>query len=40
MDGFEEEAKRTNRQRLLLSAAVGAGKTTVDNGYEVNEIAK
>ena len=40
MDGFEEEAKRTNRHRLLLSAAVGAGKTTIDNGYEVNEIAK
>ncbi|KAK2180318.1 hypothetical protein NP493_450g02058 [Ridgeia piscesae] len=38
--GFEEEAFRYNRDRLLLSAAVGAGKRTIDNGYEVNEIMK
>ena len=38
--GFEEEAEQTNRNRLLLTAAVAAGKTTIDNGYEVKEISK
>ncbi|KAI3383007.1 hypothetical protein SNEBB_004087 [Seison nebaliae] len=37
---FEEEAKITGKERLLLTAAVGAGKTTIDSAYEIAEISK
>ena len=37
---FEAEAKETGNERLLLSAAVGAGKSTVDKAYEIGKIAK
>ncbi len=37
---YEAEATATGKARLLLTAAVGAGKTTVDAGYEVEKIAK
>uniref|UniRef100_A0A672J9N9 Acidic mammalian chitinase n=1 Tax=Salarias fasciatus TaxID=181472 RepID=A0A672J9N9_SALFA len=40
LEAFEAEAKSTGQTRLLISAAVAAGKGTIDAGYEVAEIAK
>ncbi|KAM4570582.1 acidic mammalian chitinase-like [Fundulus diaphanus] len=37
---FEEEAKKTKRPRLLLTAAVAAGKGTIDSSYEIAEVSK
>ncbi|KAG5274672.1 hypothetical protein AALO_G00138880 [Alosa alosa] len=37
---YEAEAQATGKPRLLLSAAVAAGKPTIDAGYEIAEIAK
>ncbi|XP_032073151.1 chitotriosidase-1 isoform X1 [Thamnophis elegans] len=39
MKEFTAEAQRTGKKRLLLSAAVAAGKQTIDNGYEVDKIS-
>jgi len=39
-EAFEEEARTTGNERLLLSAAVGAGKSTIDKAYEIGKIAK
>ncbi|KAI0214238.1 Acidic mammalian chitinase [Lamellibrachia satsuma] len=37
---FDAEAVTSGNPALLLSVAVAAGKTTVDNGYEVAQIAQ
>uniref|UniRef100_A0A6Q2WYT4 chitinase n=1 Tax=Esox lucius TaxID=8010 RepID=A0A6Q2WYT4_ESOLU len=37
---FAAEAKSTGNAQLMLSAAVAAGKATIDAGYEIEEIAK
>ncbi|XP_070696377.1 acidic mammalian chitinase-like [Pempheris klunzingeri] len=37
---FEKEAAETNKPRLLLTAAVAAGKATIDSGYEIADISK
>jgi chitinase len=37
---FEAEAQRTNQPRLLLTAAVAAGKATIDTAYEVDKIGQ
>ncbi|KAL5018332.1 hypothetical protein ScPMuIL_004054 [Solemya velum] len=37
---FDEEAHVTGKPRLLLTAAVAAGKRTVDDAYDVPEISK
>ena len=37
---FEAEGLMTGRSRLLLTAAVAAGKITIDSAYEVPEIIK
>ncbi|XP_057218756.1 acidic mammalian chitinase-like [Triplophysa rosa] len=39
-DAFQAEGKATGRPSLMLSAAVSAGKGTIDAGYEVANIAK
>jgi len=36
---FEQEGTDSGRERLLVTAAVGVAKDTVDNGYEVAEVA-
>jgi len=37
---FEAEAVRTNRPRLLLTAAVGVGKSTVEKAYDIPHMAE
>ncbi|XP_011230914.2 chitinase-3-like protein 1 [Ailuropoda melanoleuca] len=37
---FAREAQEGTRQQLLLSAAVSAGKVTIDSGYDVAQIAQ
>ncbi|XP_062300577.1 LOW QUALITY PROTEIN: acidic mammalian chitinase-like [Scomber scombrus] len=38
MSAFEAEAKKTNRPRLMLTAAVSAGKGVIDTGYQISQI--
>ncbi|BFZ03593.1 hypothetical protein BsWGS_06632 [Bradybaena similaris] len=40
MRAFKEEATRTKKPRLLLTVAVPAGKTNIDNGYIADKLAK
>ncbi|XP_035243184.1 acidic mammalian chitinase-like [Anguilla anguilla] len=40
LEGYEAEGKATGRPRLMLSAAVSAGKGTIDAGYEIAEVGK
>ena len=37
---FENEAATRGVQRLLVTSAVAAGKSTVDAGYEVSKICE
>uniref|UniRef100_A0A671EIT1 Chitotriosidase-1 n=1 Tax=Rhinolophus ferrumequinum TaxID=59479 RepID=A0A671EIT1_RHIFE len=37
---FQQEARVSGKERLLLSAAVPAGRTYIDAGYEVDRIAQ
>lgn len=37
---YAAEAKSTSNSQLMLTAAVSAGKGTIDAGYEIAEIAK
>ncbi|KAJ0023443.1 hypothetical protein NQD34_003342 [Periophthalmus magnuspinnatus] len=40
VQAYAEEAKTSGRPQLMLTAAVSAGKGTIDGGYEIAEIAK
>ncbi|KAJ8400202.1 hypothetical protein AAFF_G00398960 [Aldrovandia affinis] len=40
LEAYEAEGKATGRRRLRLSAAVSAGKGTIDAGYEIAEVGK
>ncbi|NXI46480.1 CHIA chitinase, partial [Galbula dea] len=37
---FEQEAKQVNKPRLMLTAAVSAGLSTIQAGYQIAEIGK
>uniref|UniRef100_A0AAY4C1B5 chitinase n=1 Tax=Denticeps clupeoides TaxID=299321 RepID=A0AAY4C1B5_9TELE len=40
LEAYEAEAKATGLPRLMITAAVSAGKGTIDAGYEIAEVAK
>ncbi|XP_029429798.1 chitotriosidase-1-like [Rhinatrema bivittatum] len=40
METFQQEAEQTGQERLLLSAAVAAGKEVTDAGYEIAKISQ
>ncbi|KAM9351286.1 acidic mammalian chitinase-like [Symphorus nematophorus] len=40
LEAYTAEGTATGRPRLMISAAVSAGKGTIDAGYEIAEIAK
>ncbi|XP_028853732.1 acidic mammalian chitinase-like [Denticeps clupeoides] len=40
MAAFVAEGQKTNRPRLLLTAAVSAGKGTIDSGYQIAQIGQ
>ncbi|XP_007939348.1 chitotriosidase-1 [Orycteropus afer afer] len=40
VSAFQQEAQSSEKERLLLSAAVSAGRAIVDAGYEVDKIAQ
>lgn len=40
VEAYEAEGKATGRPRLMLTAAVSAGKGTIDAGYEIAKLAK
>lgn len=40
LQAFEAEGTSTGQPRLMISAAVSAGKGTIDAGYEVSEMSK
>ena len=37
-EAFVQEGQRTHRDRLLVSAAVGVGRGTIDAAYEMEQI--
>ncbi|XP_069489169.1 chitotriosidase-1-like isoform X2 [Ambystoma mexicanum] len=39
MTAFQAEGTQTGKERLLLSAAVSAGKETIDKGYDISSIS-
>uniref|UniRef100_A0A3Q3WS32 Acidic mammalian chitinase n=1 Tax=Mola mola TaxID=94237 RepID=A0A3Q3WS32_MOLML len=40
LEAYEAEGTASGKPRLMISAAVSAGKETIDAGYEIAEIAK
>lgn len=40
LEAYEAEGQSTGRPRLMVTAAVAAGKGTIDSGYEIAEISK
>lgn len=40
LEAYQAEGTATGQPRLMVSAAVAAGKGTIDAGYEIGEMAK
>lgn len=40
LEAYEAEGTATGQSRLMISAAVAAGKGTIDAGFEIAEMAK
>ncbi|XP_048670558.1 acidic mammalian chitinase-like [Marmota marmota marmota] len=38
-EAFEEEAKKTNKPRLLITAAFAGGISTIESGYEIPQLS-
>lgn len=39
-EAFEEEAKKSGKERFLLTAAVAGARNTIDKAYEVDKICE
>ncbi|XP_075054246.1 acidic mammalian chitinase-like isoform X2 [Mixophyes fleayi] len=39
-EAFMQESSQTNRPRLLMSAAVSAGKSTIENAYQIPQLSQ
>ena len=39
-DAFEQESYATKQPKLLLTAAVAAGKSKIDGGYDIPVLAR
>ncbi|XP_076717774.1 acidic mammalian chitinase-like [Callospermophilus lateralis] len=39
-EAFEEEAKKNNKPRLLITAAVAGGISTIESGYEIPQLSQ
>ena len=39
-EAFENEAKQNHKPRLLITAAVAAGVSTIEAGYEIRELSQ
>lgn len=37
---FEKEAKQVNRPRLMVTAAVAAGLSNIESGYQIPELGQ
>lgn len=40
MEAFEQDAADTGNSRLILTAAVSAGKATIDDSYERDKLGE
>ena len=40
MEAFENEVRESGSERLLLFVAVAAGQQAIDDGYEIEKLAK
>ncbi|XP_008067122.1 chitinase-3-like protein 2 isoform X3 [Carlito syrichta] len=39
-EAFQEDSKKSNKERLLLTAGVSAGRQMIDNSYQIEKLAK